>query len=91
MPHEFTLYLVRKLEINPSCLKRRFSLGIDANNNEQSFLVTLKFDITTENINKIVFMYGDPISKLPRQGQGEQGKMCKYIDELMLLDYHGHM
>ncbi len=49
MPNEFTLYLVRKLEINPSCLKRRFSLGIDANKNEQSFLVTLKFDVTTEN------------------------------------------
>jgi hypothetical protein len=47
MPNEFTLYLVRKLEIYPSCLKRKFSLGIDANNNEQSFLVTLKFDVTT--------------------------------------------
>jgi hypothetical protein len=46
-PNEFTLYLARKLEIYPSCLKRRFSLGIDANNHEQSFLVTLKFDVTT--------------------------------------------
>jgi hypothetical protein len=52
MPNEFSLYLVRKLEINPSCLKRRFSLGIDANNNEQSILVTLKFDVATKNTKK---------------------------------------
>jgi len=72
-------------------IEKEISLGIDANNNEQSFLVTLKFDVTTENTkkNKIVFMYGDPISKLPRQGQGEQGEMCYYIHELILSDYHG--
>jgi hypothetical protein len=84
MPNEFALYFVRKLEINPSCSKNRFSLGIDANNNERSFVVTLKFDVTTLNTkkNEIVSMYGDPFLNFLDKAKGDKGK---YASTLMSL------